>query len=122
MEKNDIRKMAVMLLDDNNGIDVGAYEILRGLLTESGNEDMINEIMISEDRAYIGEDTAIEILDLIKVDESLGMADVDDDEEEIKFPDDLFQCDKCDMVADIEDSIKRDGVYLCPKCAEVADD
>lgn len=31
---------------------------------------------------------------------------------------DEFACDQCGEVWDIEDSIKRDSLYLCPECAE----
>jgi len=40
--------------------------------------------------------------------------------QEIKEPDvdnDEFQCEACDKIFDIEDSVKFQGAYLCPPCS-----
>jgi len=53
-----MRKFAILLLDEPNGIKKEAYETLSVMLVESGNEDILDEVYITEDRAYVGEDFA----------------------------------------------------------------
>lgn len=65
-----VRKMALLLLDNFNGIDYGAYEILTALLIETGNEDILEHVDVYEggkrNCAYIGEDYAEEELQKIE--------------------------------------------------------
>ena len=62
MGKMAVRKMALLLLDEDNGIDAEAFTLLHGLLSETGNEDIIEAVDIAENRAYVGEDFAAEEL------------------------------------------------------------
>jgi len=63
-----VRKLAIKLLDDENGIDIEAYRILSGLLVETGNEDILEQADVTEDRVYVGEDWAEEELNKIEKD------------------------------------------------------
>jgi len=45
-----------------------------------------------------------------------------DPDEVVPEDDDFFQCEHCLKYFDIEDSIKRDDVYFCPRCAKVTED
>ena len=58
-----IRKMALYLLDDENGISERAYVYLSGMLVESGNEDILQQVDATNGRFYIGEDYAEEELE-----------------------------------------------------------
>ena len=60
--KNFIRKFSLLLLDDEQGVKKQAYELLSVMLVDSGNEDLLQAVDITEDRAYIGEDYAEEEL------------------------------------------------------------
>jgi hypothetical protein len=56
--KNAMRKFALLLLDSDDGINLKAYETLSVMLVETGNDDILDAVDITEDRAYIGEDYA----------------------------------------------------------------
>lgn len=62
MGKMAVRKMALLLLDDNNGISLEAYGFLSTMLVETGNEDILEAVDVTESRAYVGEDFAAEEL------------------------------------------------------------
>lgn len=66
-----VRKMALLLLDDENGISVNAYSLLSAMLVESGNEDILEKVDITEnDRVYLGEDwTEEQLAKLAKLEE-----------------------------------------------------
>jgi len=64
--KNAVRKMALLLLDDENGINLEAYEFLSGLLVETENEDIFDAVDVTNNRAYIGETFAEEELANLK--------------------------------------------------------
>jgi hypothetical protein len=66
--KKAVRKMALLLLDDDNGISIEAYGFLSGMLVETGNDDILEAVDVTEQRAYIGEDYAEEELDKLKED------------------------------------------------------
>jgi hypothetical protein len=66
-----VRKMALLLLDDDNGIALNAYEFLSIMLVESGNEDIMEAVDVTENRAYVGEDYAEE--ELKKLEETDGL-------------------------------------------------
>ena len=69
-----VRKMALLLLDDDNGIALNAYEFLSIMLVESGNEDIMEAVDVTENRAYVGEDYAEEELKkLEEVEETDGL-------------------------------------------------
>jgi len=74
IEESAVRKMALLLLDDDNGINFEAYKFLHNLLVKSGSTDIIEAVDVTESRAYIGEDFAEE--ELAKLDK------VNADEEE----------------------------------------
>jgi hypothetical protein len=57
------RKMALLLLDDDNGISKQAYGYLSAMLIETGNDDILDAVDLTDNRAYIGEDYAEEELD-----------------------------------------------------------
>ena len=66
-----IRKFALKLLDDEQGINKSAYEDLSVILVDSGNEDILENVDITngitgEDRAYIGEDYAESEMEKLK--------------------------------------------------------
>ena len=65
MEKNDVRKMALLLLDNENGINLEAYGFLSDMLVETGNEDIMQVVDVTESRAYVGEDFAEQEIDKI---------------------------------------------------------
>jgi len=57
-----VRKMALLLLDNDNGISKDAYGYLSAMLIETGNEDILDAVDITEGAVYIGEDYAEEEL------------------------------------------------------------
>ena len=56
------RKFSLKLLNDDEGINKDAFEMLSVMLIESGNEDILDAVDITDDKAYIGEDYAEEEL------------------------------------------------------------
>jgi len=66
INNNAFRKMALQLLDDYDGVPIGAYSNLEALLKETGNEDIVEHVEIYKDAkrhcAFIGEDYAEEEL------------------------------------------------------------
>jgi len=60
LTKETVRKCAIKLLDDKDGISFEAMELLSTILVESGNEDFLEHIIITDDdtRAFIHEDVA----------------------------------------------------------------
>lgn len=56
--KRAVRKMALLLLDDENGIGLEAHGFLSAMLVETGNEDILGAVDVTESRAYVGEDYA----------------------------------------------------------------
>jgi len=64
-----VRKMALLLLDEENGISKKAFELLSGMLVETENEDILDAVDMTEDRVYIGEDFAEEELAKLDGDE-----------------------------------------------------
>jgi hypothetical protein len=70
--KNKIRELAIRALNNSNGLDKKAYEILSIMLIESGNEDILEQVDIAGDIAFIGEDFAEDELEkLEKIDREL---------------------------------------------------
>ena len=61
-----VRKMALLLLDDDNGINIEAYGFLSTMLVETGNEDVLDAVDVTDNRAYVGEDYAEEELKAIE--------------------------------------------------------
>ena len=57
-----MRKLALLLLDDEHGINEKAYEELAAALVDSGNEDVLQAVDGADGRYYIGEDYAEEEL------------------------------------------------------------
>jgi len=66
--------MALLLLDEENGIKMGAYVPLSIMLVESGNEDILEAVDITDDQAYIGEDFAEE--ELAKLEEDATQQEI----------------------------------------------
>ncbi len=58
----NIRLLAILLLDDENGINGLAYNALAQALTESGNEDVLLAVRAQDGRYFIGEQDAAELL------------------------------------------------------------
>ena len=61
-----VRKMALLLLDDDNGISKEAYAYLSAMLIETGNEDVLEAVDMTYTKAYIGETFAEEELNKLK--------------------------------------------------------
>lgn len=65
-----VRKLALQLLDEPTGIKKEAYETLSIMLTETDNEDILENVDLTQDgRAYVGEDYAEE--ELVKVEREI---------------------------------------------------
>lgn len=58
MNKKNIRQLAILLLDDENGINSEAYEALASILHETGNQDILDAVEANNGRYWIGEDDA----------------------------------------------------------------
>jgi len=69
MDNKSVRKLAVKLLDDENGIGEEAVELLSNLLVETDNEDLLPMIESTDGRFYMGEDDAEEELHKIQMGE-----------------------------------------------------
>jgi len=78
-----VRKMALLLLDDDDGINIEAYGFLSTMLVETGNEDVLDAVDIADNRAYVGEDYAeeeLKAIEEIKSDEpDVAVEDKEDD-------------------------------------------
>lgn len=61
-----IRKLAVMALNNSDGLDKRAFEILSIMLVQSDNADLLMHVDVTDDVAYIGEDFAEEELERIE--------------------------------------------------------
>ena len=53
--KQNIRKLFITILDDNDGITADSYSILADLLLRSGNGDILKEIIFGGGRIWIPE-------------------------------------------------------------------
>ena len=64
MEKQDkqIRKLAILILDDSNGISTEAFVLLENILKKTGSTDIVNEVIYEAGRVFLGEDTATEMI------------------------------------------------------------
>ena len=71
-----IREFAIIVLDDEQGINAKAYEALAKLLKETGSEDILSLVEGCKDRYYLGEDDAE---DLLK-----GIMDIPEPEAEVE--------------------------------------
>ncbi len=59
MDKNkQLRALAIALLDDENGINTKAYDLLQDALGEN-NEDIFNAVTACEGRFFLPEDHGI---------------------------------------------------------------
>ena len=67
--RNFIRKFALILMDDDNGIKKEAYELLSVILVDSDNADILDCVDIAKDRVYLGETFVQEELDKLKDEE-----------------------------------------------------
>ena len=63
-----IRKLALKLLDNDNGIRKDIYEVLSIMLIQSNNEDILENVDMTDDVAYVGEDYAE--IELKKIEEN----------------------------------------------------
>lgn len=54
----EIRDLALALLDDAHGISANAFDLINPLLEDSGNTDIVNAVQIAKDRAFLDEDAA----------------------------------------------------------------
>ncbi len=62
MNDKDLRELALLVLDDENGISEEAFNKLSSLLEDIGCADILVAVDSSEGRFYIGEDFAEEKL------------------------------------------------------------
>lgn len=53
-----LRDFALDLLDDSHGISANAFDRLNPLLEDSGNQDVVNSVVVTKDRAFLEEDAA----------------------------------------------------------------
>jgi len=58
----NLRKLAILLLDDENGINEAAYNELATQLAEAGHTDILNAVTAQDGRYYLGEDDAQDLL------------------------------------------------------------
>jgi len=58
MDKQKVRSLAIELLDNENGINEAAYDILRDMLVETENEDVVNAVEATDGAFYIYEEDA----------------------------------------------------------------
>ena len=63
IRRKDLRKFALTLLDDENGIKEEAYINLIPILESAGFEDIMSMTDTQDNRTYIGEDFAEKQLD-----------------------------------------------------------
>ena len=70
MYMQQLRKMAITVLDDENGINEAGYDLLATILVQTDNADILAQVDVAEGRAYIGEDFAEEELSKIANKES----------------------------------------------------
>jgi len=61
MDKQKVRGLAIELLDNENGINEAAYNILRDMLIETGNEDVANAVEATDGAFYIYEEDAADL-------------------------------------------------------------
>lgn len=62
-DMKNIRTLAILLLDDEHGINEAAFQELQASLTlEPGNEDILNAVKAQDGRYYLGEDDAQDLL------------------------------------------------------------
>jgi hypothetical protein len=110
--------MALLLLDDENGISMEAFKFLRTLLVQTDNEDIIDAVDIADGIAYIGEDYAEEQMTNIELysdptvdeDEPIGEARIEDPIEEKSNCHVEFNPTTCEneIVVDEEDKDNED--------------
>jgi len=62
VERNIVRKFALLILDNEQGIDIKAYDELAHILFATDNIDIMKEVDVTDDKAYIGEDVAEELM------------------------------------------------------------
>ena len=62
MTNRDMRELALLLLDDQEGINGAAYDKLASFLSDAGCEDILQQVDGANGRYYIGEDFAEEAL------------------------------------------------------------
>jgi hypothetical protein len=58
MNKNQIRNLAISLLDDEHGISENGYNKLREVLVETENLDIVRATDAANGRYFISEDSA----------------------------------------------------------------
>jgi len=63
----NLRTLAILLLDDENGINSEAYFLLEPMLHETGNQDILDVVECQHGRYYLGEDDAQDLLAAGKV-------------------------------------------------------
>ena len=64
----DIRRLALTLLDNENGLRKQDFNLLRMFIIKSDNDDILSEVDTTNGQTYIGEDYAEE--ELRKINES----------------------------------------------------
>ena len=74
-----VRKMALEMLDEPDGIKKSVYETLSIMLVQSKNEDIMEQVDVTETRAYIGETYSEEELAKIKDEETPETSEKSDD-------------------------------------------
>jgi len=64
LDNHTVRKFALLVLDDQNGISFEAMELLSTILVETNNEDILSNTVVTDDetRVFIHEDYAEEEL------------------------------------------------------------
>lgn len=54
-----MRSLALALLDDDQGINLQAWKILRDILEDEGDTDIIEAVKIQDDRVYLPSDSGV---------------------------------------------------------------
>ncbi len=59
----NLRTLAILLLDDANGINEAAFgELSKSLVEAGGNDDILSAVIAQDGRFYLGEDDAQDLL------------------------------------------------------------
>ena len=58
MNAKGIRTLAIEVLDSEDGISEKSYSVLRDLLNETDNKDIVKLVEATDGRFYLGEDDA----------------------------------------------------------------
>jgi hypothetical protein len=64
----NLRQLAILLLDDENGINESAYRVLAQELIAEGHPDIVNAVTAQDGRFFLGEQDAAELRKVVPED------------------------------------------------------